>query len=58
VTEFSAEPATPTPPFQWVADLLPASKKVGPTITPANFQTGPQSGSTNVAELGDASFGR
>jgi outer membrane protein assembly factor BamD (BamD/ComL family) len=50
VTEFSAEPGTPTPPFEWIADLLPASKKVGPTITPAGYQSGPQSGSAvNVA---------
>ncbi len=49
VTEFAAEPATPTPPFEWVAKLLPESKKVGPTISPARNQSGGRSGPTNVA---------
>jgi outer membrane protein assembly factor BamD (BamD/ComL family) len=55
VTEYAAEPATPTPPFEWVAKLLPESKKVGPTITPAMYQNGGQSGPANVAGTGTGS---
>jgi outer membrane protein assembly factor BamD (BamD/ComL family) len=39
VTEFAAEPANPTPPFEWLVDLLPASKKSSPTLTPVSAQT-------------------
>ena len=35
VTEFKAEPANPTPPFEWLVQWLPDSKKSGPTATPS-----------------------
>ncbi len=35
VTEFAAEPANPAPPFEWLVNILPVSKKSGPTATPA-----------------------
>jgi hypothetical protein len=30
--EFKAEPDNPDPPFEWLVDLLPASKKEGPVV--------------------------
>ncbi len=33
MTGFAAEPANPTPTFQWLVDILPASKKSGPQIS-------------------------
>ena len=51
MTEFSAEPANPTPTFQWLVDILPASKKSGPQISiPA--ATSPSS-TENVASAGE-----
>ena len=49
VTEFAAEPANPTPPFEWLVNILPASKKSGPTVAP----TLPAATSTPVVAQGD-----
>jgi hypothetical protein len=51
MTGFAAEPANPTPTFQWLVDILPASKKSGPQISiPA--ATSPSS-TENVASADD-----
>jgi outer membrane protein assembly factor BamD (BamD/ComL family) len=51
MSEFAAEPASPTPTFQWLVDILPASKKNGPQITL------PASSSTSVQNVASASEG-
>jgi outer membrane protein assembly factor BamD (BamD/ComL family) len=53
--EFAAEPATPTPPFQWIVDLLPTSKKLGPSITPIDPSSLP---ADSVAEAPDDTISR
>lgn len=50
MTEFSAEPANPTPTFQWLVDILPASKKSGPQIS---IPTGAQTATQNVASASE-----
>ena len=50
LTEFAAEPANPTPTFQWLVDILPASKKSGPQIS---LPTGAQTATQNVASASE-----
>ncbi len=55
VNDFKAEPANPTPPFEWLVKWLPESKKGGPNVTP----TIPSSvGTSAVAQGGDGSINR
>lgn len=50
MAEFSAEPANPTPTFQWLVDILPASKKIGPQISLPTTPTATE----NVASASEA----
>lgn len=55
MTEFAAEPASPTPPFEWLVNILPTSKKLGPTITPLDPNSIP---AEEIAEKSSESVNR